>query len=100
MSRTPCCLIRAFIAALILFLSLMTPRPLAETSVTVRFVPEAVTFPNVDGGFGSEFVADRSEAFFANNDLRDGLDEFDVKSFTTIAPFFRHLSGTQVVCVS
>ncbi len=67
----------------------------ADTKVIVRFAPGVISFPGLDRGFGSSFVAGPQDAQYGLVALGGALQEFNIRSFATIAPWFRHLSMPQ-----
>jgi hypothetical protein len=66
---------------------------LAAQEYTVRFAEGAVSFPEIDPGRGGRFEATINDAEM-DSGLETLLRALQVVSFTPIAPWFRHLDGS------
>ncbi len=63
-------------------------------TLSIRFLPEAISFGEIDGGIGDAFVAELSDAIIPNELLEQALEAAGVTEFRPVAPHFRHLPET------
>ncbi len=63
-------------------------------TLSIRFLPEAISFGELDGGNGDAFVAELGDATIPNEALEDALETAGATVFRPVAPHFRHLPET------
>jgi subtilisin family serine protease len=65
------------------------------TTITIRFEPDVLSFPTLDGGHAFPFVASMEDAVPGRGygPLLNLLREYGAQTFRPIAPHFRHLTN-------